>query len=113
MPHVEVGGSAIKAGLKGTKISRGCVSEETTQATDAIVVNGVAPGVVHTELCSPACQTLAVQSQLKCLVAGMAAVFSTIESRDIWVQPEAVGVVRTERGDAVRGKASSQATGVE
>ena len=38
MPYIEVRGPTIKAGLKGTEISRNRVSEETTQATDTNVV---------------------------------------------------------------------------
>lgn len=113
MAYVEVRVAAIKTWLKCIKVAARRTAQEPTKSTDADIVDRMAPGVVGTELHSPARQMPTVQFELKSFETRMTAILTNIDSRDIGVQPLAIRVVRAERSDAVGGKPSSNAGRVE
>jgi transposase len=85
VPHIEVGGSAVKTRMKGVKKTRPNISAGV-QSAGAPIVNRMAPGVVDTELCSPPRETPAIQSKLKSLETGTTSIRTISEVRNFRVE---------------------------
>src|SRR5439155_15599942 len=92
VPHIEVGGSAVKTRMKGVKKTRPCISTGV-QSAGAPIVDRMAPAVVDTELCSPALESAAIQPKLKGSETGMSSIRTISEVRDFWVESRAVCVI--------------------
>ena len=113
MSDIEVRRAAVKSGVKSVKVAPAGVRDCKTGTTEAPIVNGMTPGIVHTKLCSPTRETPTINPEVKGLVTRMTSIFTNIEGQDVRVQSRAAGVIRADGCGAVVCKPGCDAARIE